>query len=158
MQWHKGEYWITTDPDNVDLDAVQRLLNETYWAKNRSPEQVAATVNNSMIFSLFRNGEQIGFARVVTDKTVFALIADVVIAPQYRRHGLGTWLMQCVAEHPLIRRCLKLLRTRDAHGLYERLGFRRTEWMDSPPQSDGSGPAALSWESPSVPKDAGVGI
>jgi GNAT superfamily N-acetyltransferase len=68
------------------------------------------------------SGAQVGFARLVTDYTTFAWLADVLVVPAARGHGLGTFLIRCVAEAAAgIDRLL--LGTRDAHGLYAKVGF-----------------------------------
>jgi GNAT superfamily N-acetyltransferase len=75
------------------------------------------------------NGLQVGFARVVTDHAVFAWIADVVIHPDQRGRGIGKFLMGCIQNHPEIPNSLQVLRTSDAHGLYEKFGFGVGEFM-----------------------------
>lgn len=76
---------------------------------------------------------QIGFARVVTDYIRFAYLADVFVLEEHRGHGLGRWLVECVLDHPDLRDVRKwMLATRDAHSLYERLGFAEVgepEWL-----------------------------
>ena len=72
------------------------------------------------------DGRTAGFARVVTDRATFAWVCDVFILPEHRGKGRGTWLMRTMAGHPDLRGLRRwILATRDAHGLYEKLGFRR---------------------------------
>ena len=122
-------YVITDDKAKVDLNRVHELLSETYWAAGRTREMVQKTIANSVCFSVLFGGVQVGFARVVTDHAVFAWIADVVIHPDHRRKGLGKLLMSCIQNHPDIPKSLQVLRTRDAHGLYEKFGFTVGEFM-----------------------------
>ena len=129
MQWQHNGIVVVDDSSQVKLDTVYNLLKETYWAKDRSKETVAKTIENSLCFSVFKNDKQIGFARVVTDFATFSWIADVVIDPRFRRQGIGKFLMQCVTEHPAINSTIQTLRTRDAHGLYEKFNFERSEFM-----------------------------
>ena len=72
---------------------------------------------------------QIGFARLVTDSATFAWLCDVIVDPGHRGKGLGKWLVECATSHPDIATTTKLLRTRDAHGLYEKYGFAKIECM-----------------------------
>jgi GNAT superfamily N-acetyltransferase len=129
MQWQRNGMIIVDDSSQVDLDVVYDLLKKTYWAKDRSKETIAKTIENSLCFSVFKNDKQIGFARVVTDFATFSWIADVIIEPRFRRQGIGKFLMQCVTEHPAIKSTTQTLRTRDAHGLYEKFNFERSEFM-----------------------------
>ncbi len=133
MEWHNDDFKIVDDTSAVDIETVYRLLHETYWANMRTKETVAACVEHSLCFSVFYGDEQIGFARAVTDYAVFAWIADVIIDQRFRGRGLGKFLMRCVMEHPALRSTKKLLRTRDAHGLYEQFGFTHTECMERQP-------------------------
>ncbi len=129
MKWEKNEFWITDDPQVIDLDFITTSLNTTYWAQNRSKSMMKKACSNSVILSLFKETAQIGLIRIVGDKATFAWICDVFIAPQHRRRGLGKWLMQCALEHQICDVKLRLLATRDAHGLYQKFGFTPKECM-----------------------------
>ena len=133
MEWRMNDFRIVDDTSVVDIEAVYRLLHETYWANTRTKKTLATCIEHSLCFSVFCGNEQIGFARAVTDYAVFTWIADVIIDPRFRGQGVGKFLMQCVMEHPALAPTKKLLRTRDAHGLYEQFGFTRTECMERQP-------------------------
>lgn len=130
MEWTRGEYRISDDKDELDLYFIVPALQETYWAASRSQEVIEASIAGSLCFGLYRDRRQIGFARVVTDAATFAWICDVVIHPEFRGAGLGKWLNACLLEHPTVAAVGQIvLRTRDAHGLYEQFGFRVVEAM-----------------------------
>jgi GNAT superfamily N-acetyltransferase len=83
-----------------------------------------------MVFGVYRGSEQVGFARVVSDRATFAWIGDVFIVDAYRGQGLGKWLMECIVTHPELQGLRRwMLATRDAHGLYAQSGF--TELHDA---------------------------
>ena len=72
-----------------------------------------------------RGAEQVGFARVVTDKATFAYLGDVFILDAHRGQGLSKRLMAMIAAHPDLQGLRRfMLATKDAHGLYEQFGFR----------------------------------
>lgn len=130
MEWQNGDIYLTDDSEAVDIDFVESMLRTSYWAADRPRAVIKASVKNSVSFSMFYNKEQIGFARVVSDAVTFAWIGDVIIAPNFRRRGLGKWMMQCILEHPSIRVAgQQLLKTKDAHGLYQRFGFEQSDCM-----------------------------
>lgn len=129
MNWQRDEYLLTDDRTRLDLDAVWAWLQSSYWAAERSRAVVEKSLEGSMCFGLFHGNVPVGFARAVTDHATFAYIADVVIAPEHRGRGLGKWMMECVVNHPGLAGQTLLLRTRDAHGLYERFGFERMECL-----------------------------
>jgi len=125
-EWRRGDYVISTDPSMLDLNAVHGFLQRSYWAADRPLETVRRSVERSLNFGLYqeKGRRQVGFARVVTDFATFAWLCDVFIDEAHRGQGLGVWLMGTVVEHPDLR-CMRLwvLGTRDAHGLYEKIGF-----------------------------------
>jgi GNAT superfamily N-acetyltransferase len=119
-------YEISTDPFRLDLDAVHAFLESAYWSPGVPRETVQRSIENSLPFGLYApGGDQAGFARVLTDRAVFAHLADVFVLPEHRGRGLGVWLVETVLDHPELRGLRRFsLATEDAHGLYERFGFR----------------------------------
>ena len=98
--WVHGEYTITTDSAHVNIDVVHCYLNEeSYWAKDIPREVVARSIAHSLCFSVLHEKNQIGFARVTTDRATVAYLGDVFILPAHRGHGLAKWLMECVSAH-----------------------------------------------------------
>jgi GNAT superfamily N-acetyltransferase len=129
MDWPFKEYILTDDRHRVDVKKVHQLLSSTYWAEGRSMEQVENSLQFSLCFSIFKDKDLVGFGRVVTDHVLFAWIADIVIDPVNRGEGLGKFMMSVITEHPDIPQHMQLLRTKDAHGLYEKFGFVADECM-----------------------------
>jgi N-acetylglutamate synthase-like GNAT family acetyltransferase len=115
---------ISTDASRIDVDMVHRFLSTSYWAQGRSRDTVARSIANSIVFGAYTSGRQVAFARVITDHAVFGYIADVFVVPEFRGRGVSKSLMRRILEHPDVTGLrLILLRTRDAHGLYEQFGF-----------------------------------
>src|SRR5687768_2855340 len=112
---------ISTDKTRLDFDLIQRFLaEESYWARTRTPEQTRTAIENSICFGMYKSDQQIGFARVVTDRATFAYIGDVFVLPEFRGLGLGKKLMVAMIEHPELQGLRRwILATADAHGLYE---------------------------------------
>ncbi|MCA1831907.1 MAG: GNAT family N-acetyltransferase [Actinomycetota bacterium] len=121
-----GGFELDDDTSRVDIDVVHRYLtNDSYWAKGRSRETVERLVRDATrIVGLYApDGNQAGFARVVTDEVSFGWLADVFVLPDYRHRGLGVELVrEAVDGHPVQPRQW-LLGTLDAHTLYEKIGF-----------------------------------
>ncbi len=124
-EWHQNDFTIHTDVKRMDVEAIHRMISSAYWAKGRSLQTVKETLEHSLCFGLFQREKQIGFARVITDQTTFAYLCDVIIAEEYRGQGLGKWFMDCIMDHPVLRKGMPmLLATLDAHGLYAKYGFK----------------------------------
>ncbi len=135
MEWIKDEFLLTDDFDRVDTDVAYQLLKDTYWGDRRPRDVVERIVKTSLCFSLLYEDKQVGFARAVSDYTVFSWIADVVIHPDHRGKGLGKWMVSCIIEHPKIRMTQMVLQTGDAHRLYEKYGFTQNPMlMGRPPE------------------------
>lgn len=124
QEYQRDDYTISTDISKVDVDFVHTFLTtSTDWAQNRPYEVMQKAIQNSLNFGLYCAGQQVGYARVVTDYATFAWLCDVFVIPAHRDKALGKWLVDCVVNHPdlkLIRRIL--LATRNAHELYRRYG------------------------------------
>ena len=126
MEWTRDGYTISDDPARVDVDAVHRYLSEeSYWAPGVPREVVERSIKWSLPFGLYApDGSLVGFARAVTDRAVFAYVADVFVLDAHRGRGLGMWLMEALVGHPDLQGLRRwVLYTEDAHGLYERFGF-----------------------------------
>ena len=123
--WQRDGWEVSDDPARIDLGRVHGWLSqESYWSAGIPLATVARAVANSLVFGLYREGVQSGFARVVTDRATFAYLCDVWIDAPLRGKGLGKWLAECVIAHPDLRGLRRFcLMTRDAHGLYAKFGF-----------------------------------
>jgi GNAT superfamily N-acetyltransferase len=123
-EWRYEDYVLSTDPARLDLDAICNFLKQSYWANRRPRHLIEKSILHSRSYGMYRNGRQVGFARVVSDFATFAYLADVFIAPDERGKGLGKWMMSVIVSDPdlaTIRRFV--LTTKDAHTLYCQFGW-----------------------------------
>ena len=124
LTWANRDFEITTDPARIDVAMVHGFLTSCYWAKGISLDIVQRSLEHSICFSIFHGHEQVGFARVITDRATFAYLADVFVLEAHHGHGLSKWLMECIQSHPDLQGLRRwMLATRDAHGLYQQFGF-----------------------------------
>ena len=136
MKVRKGEYEIDTDKRRLDIAGIHGFLStESYWAKSRTLEQTLAAIENSLCYGIYKGREQVGFARVVTDRATFAYVGDVYVIDGHRGQGLSKWLMKVIVEQPDMQGLRRwVLATRDAHGLYEQFEFHELvhpeRWME----------------------------
>jgi GNAT superfamily N-acetyltransferase len=131
LERKKGKYSISTNPKRLDLDAIHGFLSRSFWAEGIPKKLVATSIRNSLCFGLFHDREQVGFARVVTDRATFAYLCDVYILESNRGKGLSKWLVEAVMAHPDLQGLRRFqLVTRDAHGLYKRFGFQAPKHAD----------------------------
>jgi GNAT superfamily N-acetyltransferase len=125
VERRRGEFVISTDRARVDLGVVHEFLTNCYWAKGIPRDVVARSIEHSLCFGVYDGkGQQVGFARVISDFATYAYLGDVFILDSHRGQGLGKWLMECIMQHPALQGLRRWsLVTRDAHGLYEQFGF-----------------------------------
>jgi len=125
-------YDISTDPSRLQLESIHAYLTRSYWSPGIPRDVVARAIANSLCFGLYLRESQashaetqVGFARVVTDRSSFAYLADVYVLEAHRGQGLSKRLVEAVLAHPDLQGMRRfLLATRDAHGLYAQFGFR----------------------------------
>ncbi|MGA9778793.1 MAG: GNAT family N-acetyltransferase [Limisphaerales bacterium] len=123
---HEKTLLISDDPARLNRELIHFFLSErSYWAKGVSPEIVNRSLDHSLCFGVYQAGQQVGFARVVTDFATFAWLADVFVVEAKRGQGIGKKLVAAVLAHPRLQGLRRfMLGTKDAAGLYTRFGFK----------------------------------
>lgn len=124
----RDRWLVSDDPELIDLDVVHGELTRSYWSPGIPRETVARAIANSLCFGMYETSagavSMVGFARAITDRASFAYLADVFVLPHCRGQGLGTWMVERALAHPDLQGLRRVcLMTRDAHGLYAKLGF-----------------------------------
>jgi N-acetylglutamate synthase-like GNAT family acetyltransferase len=122
---------ISTDNKLLDINFIHRFLSRSYWAKNRTLEEVKESIDNSVCFGVYLKNKQIGFARIVTDKIVFSYLMDVFIDESYQRKTYGEKLINEIYTHPILEKVKShFLITKDAQEFYKKFGFRQFKNSD----------------------------
>ena len=118
-------YSISSNPKEMDLSVIHGYLSSSYWAKGIPLQVMEKSVNNSLCFGVFTNtGEQVAFARMITDYATSAYLADVFVLEKHRGKGISKWLVKTIIVYPDLQGLRRmLLATSDAHGLYQQFGF-----------------------------------
>lgn len=121
----RDDLTLSDDPARLDLDRICAWLAASYWAHDRQRAAIERSITGSHAYGVYdRRGDQVAFTRAVTDGVSFCWLGDVVVDEGSRGRGIGAWLVASILEHLRaggLRRFM--LATRDAHGLYARLGF-----------------------------------
>jgi GNAT superfamily N-acetyltransferase len=120
----EGGYELDDDRARVDVDAVHAFISTSYWAEGRPRQTMAELIEHAArVVGLYRDREQVGFCRVQSDGHTFAFLSDVYVLPEHRGSGLGIELVREAVDGGPHRNLRWFLKTADAHGLYEKLGF-----------------------------------
>jgi len=119
------KYYISTDNFKLDRKRIHKFITNSYWAKGIPYDTFCRSLENSLNFGVFHNNDQVGYARVVTDYATFAYLGDVYIEESHRGNRLSTMLLETIFKHSRLQGLRRwMLATLDAHGLYEKFGFK----------------------------------
>jgi len=121
-----GEYVFTADKKRIDLEYLYQLLCvPSRYSTGLPPERFPLVIENSVCFCVYHQGKQVGFARVISDKSEFSSLWDVFIDEPHRAKGVGKALLKYIFECPALRGTFRwFLMTEDAHGLYQKFDFK----------------------------------
>ena len=119
-------YYISKYSTKIPVSQLAELLHKTYWAENRPVEAMEQSIRHSLCYGAYdpEDGKLIGFARVITDYATTYYLCDVVVEEAHRGKGIGKALLTEIVTDPRLCVLRALLLTRDAHGFYQRFGFR----------------------------------
>jgi len=133
--WKYREYQISSNISKIDWPRVHRWLASSYWTPGIPFERVKKGGKNSaLVLGVYdAEGEQVAYSRVISDKARFAYLADVWVDKKHRGKGIGSAMVRTALEHPDFKTVSWLLATKDAHGVYAKLGFEAIKnperWM-----------------------------
>lgn len=117
---------VSFDTDLLQLDRIYDFLSNSYWSPNLQREVFDRGIENSLCIGAYdrETGAQVGFAKVVTDNGRFAYLCDVFVFEEYRGQGIGQAMCAALIDHESLRTVGHwVLATKDAHGVYSKLGF-----------------------------------
>jgi GNAT superfamily N-acetyltransferase len=120
-------YKISDDLQRVDFKKVTEWLATVFWSPGIGREEVEhGAKNSSLVIGVYAaDGSQVGYARVASDRTRFGYFMDVFVDPAHRHKGIAQAIMRFGLEHPDHQAVYQwVLATRDAHQVYEKVGFR----------------------------------
>lgn len=121
------EYELDDDLVRIQLDMIWGWLStEAYWGRQRTRVDIDTQIAAAWrVVGVYRGdtGEQVGFARAVSDGVNFAYFADVFVIEAHRGQGLGKRILQHMIDDGPGRDFRWTLFTGNAHGLYQQFGF-----------------------------------
>lgn len=125
MQDLPDQIRLTYDQNDMDLDAMAKIIHGTYWGKSFSAKQITRSFTFSFCAGLIQDGRQVAFARAISDRVTSAYVKDFIVLAGFRRKGLGRRMMEGLLAHPdLGDEPSWYLGTKDAQPFYQSLGFK----------------------------------
>ena len=130
-----GMYEIDDDISRVNFDQLEKWLSQTYWSQSISKEEIyKGAVNSTMVVGCYLGEDQVGYMRLISDKTRFAYIMDVYVEPNHRKKNIAQEMIRFAMNDPELKDVYQwLLVTQDAHPVYSGIGFsplqNSEQWM-----------------------------
>lgn len=119
-------YRLSGRRQDMQPDSIHAYLTTSYWAKAIPVDIVKQSIDGSLCVGIFQGEQQIGFARLITDKATFAYLADVYVLPEHGKQGLAKTMVQYFQDHEDLQHIRHwLLMTADAQSLYASLGWQQ---------------------------------
>jgi GNAT superfamily N-acetyltransferase len=133
LEHRHGSYLISDDPARLDAAAIHGYLTRSYWSENIPLDTVRRALHGSLCIGAYTEaGEQVGLVRIISDHATYAYLCDVYVLEEHRRHGLSKAMLALTMRHPKLQGLRSWsLRTRDAHGIYARFGFKPVDHPES---------------------------
>lgn len=115
---------LSDDKARLDIGRIHGWLASSYWSPGIERSLVERAIAGSHCLGAYRDGAQVGFARMITDHATFAWLADVWVDESARGHGLGRRMVRWFLDDSRYAGIRRIgLTTADAHGVYTALGF-----------------------------------
>ncbi len=94
-------YKISSETNDMDVSVIHGYISRSYWAENIPLRTMETAINNSLCFGVFTDsGNQVAFARMITNSATFAYLADVFVLEEHRGKGISKWIMKNIIDHP----------------------------------------------------------
>ena len=109
------------------LNKLQKLLdNNTFWAKNRTINDLKKCLANSdVVISLWVGEEIVGFGRALTDGIYRGVLWDIVIDQNHQGKGFGKLIVNNLLSSKEIKNTKKIyLMTTNKKLFYSQLNFK----------------------------------
>ena len=128
MDSRLGNYLISDDAHRLDAGAIHAYLSRSYWAENIPLALVRRSIDESWCVGAYvvDVGTQVGLVRIISDCATYAYLCDVYVLEEHRGQGLASAMLEFTQRLPRFQGVRSWnLKTQDAHGLYEKVGFKR---------------------------------
>ena len=112
------------------LHKLQNFLdNNTFWANNRSFQDLKKCIANSdVVISLWLNQEIVGFGRGLSDGVYRGVLWDIVIDQQHQGKGFGKLIVNNLLNAKQIKHTKKIyLMTTNKKNFYSQVNFKEVD-------------------------------
>lgn len=129
---------VNPDLSTIDWDRVLLLFVKINW-KHRLVDEIAKafSISTHTIF-IYHNYMIIGFGRVVGDGRYYAMLADIVVDPDFQNQGLGKHIVMTLNSLLINYHFVNLSAAPGADQFYKSMGWKKQStafiWPQGPKQ------------------------
>ncbi len=110
---------------------IMALYNSVGWSNyTNNPAMLREAYKNSLyVLAAYADGKLVGILRAVGDGASVVFLQDLIVLPEFQRHGIGSQLMRKVMEKYAAVYQLQLLTEASEKNIafYEFLGLKRVK-------------------------------
>lgn len=124
----KVDYEVVNALSEEQVLQLHALYQDEWWCKGRTLAEVRLMLEHTdFIFGVVAPGSTklLAFARVLSDRIYKAFVFDVIVHPERRAAGLGSFLISHITGHPVLSRVkhIELYCLPERVAFYQRQGF-----------------------------------
>lgn len=132
------QYKLNVDLSEVDWQRILELFKAVAWKYRKAGEIESAFRNSTATIFVYHNELVIAFGRVVGDGRYYAMLADIVVDPDYQGQGLGKYLVQSLNDQLVDYHFVNLTAAPGADRFYKSIGWKKQTtsyiWPQGPKQ------------------------
>ncbi|MCL4374710.1 GNAT family N-acetyltransferase [Patescibacteria group bacterium] len=107
----------------VDIFYSVKFLKHPHKRKIYKRAIEKAFRNSQYVVAAYDNDKLIAFVRVLTDKSLFATIWNLIVSPDYQIKGIGqTLVRRCLDKYPKLH--FFTIADKSVYKFYEKMGFK----------------------------------
>lgn len=132
------KYQLNPDLDQINWNQVLLLFQKISWKHRLAEEIELAFKNSTTTLFIYDQSEIIAFGRVIGDGRYYAMLADVVVDPDYQHNGLGKYLVMTLNDQLVDYHFVNLSAAPGADQFYKGMGWKKQTtafiWPQGPKQ------------------------
>lgn len=120
---------ITLLENKILVDEYLALRSKVGWNVLSNGQAQKALENSLIVIGAYEDGELVGMGRIVGDGAVICYIQDLIVVPEYQKHGVGSMMIHHLIEfvdgirQPDSQMMLCLMCAKGREHFYEKHGF-----------------------------------
>lgn len=131
-------YIINPDLSTIDWEHVISLFYKIAWRHRIAEEIETAFRNSTTTIFVFDQDKIIAFGRVIGDGRYYAVLADIVVDPDYQKQGLGKYLVTTLNNQLANYHFVTLTAAPGKDNFYKSIGWKKQTtafiWPQGPKQ------------------------